>query len=71
VPIKAAKAIIAFDVGEEVKPFKFKAALVKTDKLKALTREQREKTREMQRAKRKAYAAAGKKSVQYGRIAGV
>lgn len=70
IPNKAAKAIIAFDAGEPVQPFRFLAKVIESKPVKPRNAEQREHDRQVQQAKRQRMAVDGKRSV-YGRVAGV
>jgi hypothetical protein len=74
VPTKAAHAIVAFDRGEVVDPFSFKARLIETKKLRQTTPEQRRAYKEQQDRKRERLAEAGLPMPKYGkrlRVAGV
>jgi hypothetical protein len=74
VPTKAARAIVAFDAGEEVKPFAFKAKLIDQERLWTSTPEQRKAYREQQEKKRARLLEQGLPLPVYGkklRVAGV
>lgn len=74
VPTKAAKAIIAFDMGGKVKPFSFHAKLIDEVKIPSVTPERQARDATRTKARRDEQKTLGVKPREYGpraRIAGV
>lgn len=71
VPARIAKAILAFDAGETIEPFRFNAKIVDTVPVKPLTPEQRNRMYAKQAERLTRRKAAGLPKPRAGRIAGV
>lgn len=70
VPLKAARAIISFDKGEEVRPFSFEPKLVQKWELAPRSAEQKAKDVAYQRTKRATMKANGKPDLWRLRVSG-
>jgi hypothetical protein len=74
VPLKAARAIIRFDAGEDVRPFSFESKLIDQKVIQPVDRATHKKNATNTRKRRVALAAQGKSEPKYGktnRISGV
>lgn len=71
VPTKAAKAIIRFDNGEKVAPFKFRARMIDEKWLPPVTQARKREILQYQQARRQSRKEAGIPEPKYGRRARV